>query len=139
MGISDAFLAKTANRFVGPFFGFTWLLDVKAYSKYPVAISLTKTNASVTSNALLKVFSHYGLPEQLVPDNGPPFDRYYFAVFYSSNKILHSQSAPYYPELNGEAEGFVQTFKDSLKSSRSDATSTKRLVFKYLHRYRVSA
>jgi len=125
--------------FAGPIFGYTWLVYVDAYSKYPGAIPLTTTTASSTTNALLEVFSHFGLPEQLVSDNGPPFDSYDFAVFCKSNGIRHSRSAPYHPQSNGEAERFVQTFKDSLKSSGADATSAKRLASEFLLRYRVSA
>jgi hypothetical protein len=44
--------------FAGPAFGFTWLIYVDAYSKYPGAIPLTTTTANSTCNALLEVFAH---------------------------------------------------------------------------------
>lgn len=65
----------------GRIFGFTWLVYVDAYSKYPWAIPLTTNTAYFTATALYEVSLNFGLPEQLVPENGPPFDSYDFAVF----------------------------------------------------------
>lgn len=53
--------------------------------------------------------------------------------------IQHRRSAPYYPNSNVEAERFVQTLKDALKSAGADATIAMRLTPEFLLCYRVSA
>ena len=107
-------------EFAGPVYGYTWLVYVDAHSKYPGVIPLTTTTFDSTCNALLEIFSHFGLPEQLVSDNGPPFDSSAFAQFCRCHGIIHSRSSPYHPQSNGEAERFVQSFKDALKSALAD-------------------
>ena len=44
---------------------------------------------------LQKLFSAYGLPEQLVSDNGPQFVLGKFAIFVKQNDIKHIRTAPY--------------------------------------------
>ena len=62
---------------------------------------------------LRDMFSHYGLPDQLVSDNGPQFISNEFSRL---NGIKHSLVAPYHPCSNGLAERFVQTFKQYFKA-----------------------
>ena len=124
--------------FAGPKYGYTWLVYVDAHSKYPGAIPLTTTTAAATCNALLKVFSHFGFPEQLVSDNGPPFDSADLSRFSVSHGIRHSRSSPYHPQSNGEAERFVQTFKNALESAKADSSNAKEYASEFLLRYRVT-
>lgn len=113
-------------------------LSVDSHSKYPGAIPLSTTTANSTINALLDVFSHFGYPEQIVFDYGPPFDSSYFAGFCNTYGIRHSRSSPYHPKTNGEAERYVQTFKDALPVANADNTTVRRLESEFLLRYRVT-
>ena len=124
--------------FAGPIYGYLWLIYVDAHSKYPGVIPLTSTNADSTCNALLDVFAHLGFPEQLVSDNGPPFDSAAFAEFCRHNGIRHSRSSPYHPQFNGEAERCVQTFKDAMKAANADHENARQLASKFQLRYRVT-
>ncbi|KAG6929127.1 hypothetical protein G0U57_006262, partial [Chelydra serpentina] len=72
-------------------------------------------------------FSHFGLPEQLVSDNGPQFIAQEFRNFIKANGIHHITSAPYHPSTNGLAERCVQTMKQALKSARGQHSIQKRL------------
>ena len=74
---------------------------VDAHSKWLEAIMMTSTTAEKTITELHKVFASYGLPEQLVTDNGPQFTSSDFDVFMKCNHIL---TAPYHPKSNGEAK-----------------------------------
>ena len=48
---------------------------VDTHSKWPEVIGPMKlTTAGSTINALRCIFGRYGLPEQVVSDNGPPFN-----------------------------------------------------------------
>lgn len=59
---------------------------------------------------LRKLFAAYGLPEQMVSDNGPQFVSDEFERFTKENGIKHVKCAPYHPASNGAVERFNQTF-----------------------------
>ena len=62
------------------------------------------------------LFARYGVPAQLVSDNGPQFKSEEFQLFLKRNGIKHITSAPYHPASNGLAERCVQSFKSAMKS-----------------------
>ena len=101
--------------FAGPFEGQMWLIIVDACSKWPEVIAMTSTTAVKTVDILRSVFSRYGIPDQIVTDNGPQFTAEEFKQFCVGNGINHTLTAPYHPSTNGEAERFVQTFKTSMQ------------------------
>ena len=59
--------------FAGPIGGHTYLVLVDAHSKWPEVIDIPSTTAARTIEALRSIFASYGLPLQLVSDNGPQF------------------------------------------------------------------
>ncbi len=84
------------------------------------------------------MFSAYGLPEQLVSDNGPQFIAEEFAEFMRNNGVKHSRSAPYHPSSNGLAERFVQSLKTALKASKNDGRTLSHRLSSFLFTYRTS-
>ena len=78
-------------------------------------IAMTSTTAVKTVDILRSVFSRYGIPDQIVTDNGPQFTAEEFKQFCIGNGINHTLTAPYHPSTNGEVERFVQTFKTSMQ------------------------
>ena len=93
--------------FAGPFLDKMFLIVVDAHSKWPEVIQMSSTTSFKTIEALRSLFAKYGLPEQLVSDNGPQFTSEEFADFMKVNGIKHIRSAPYHPSTNGLAERFV--------------------------------
>ena len=81
---------------------------------------MPSTTASRTIDELRKPFSSYGLPEQIVTDNGPQFVSEEFATFGKLNGIKQVKSAPYHPSTNGAVERLVQIFKKAMKASDHD-------------------
>ena len=124
--------------FAGPFQGSTFLVAVDAHSKWPEVEVMTSTTASKTIEVLRRMFASYGLPEQIVSDNGPQFISEEFAAFMRANRIKHICSAPYHPASNGLAERFVQSLKMGLKTSVSSGMSLSQRLANYLLTYRSS-
>ena len=113
-----------------------YLVVVNAHSKWPEVIgSMVKTTAEATINALRCIFGRYGLPEQVVSDNGPPFQSIEYEDFLRQNGIQWVLVSPYYPASNGQAERFVQTFKNSLKASNCQSR-LHQTIQKFLLSYR---
>ena len=59
--------------FASPFRGRNFLVWIDAHSKWPEVIEMKSTTTSATIRELRRLFSAYGLPDQLVSDNGPQF------------------------------------------------------------------
>lgn len=103
--------------FAGPFQGYSYLVAVDAHSKWPEVHVMKETTAAKTTDVLRTVFSSFGLPKQLVTDNGPRFVSEDFAMFTKSNGIEHIRCVPYHSASNGLAERFVQLLKMGLYAS----------------------
>ena len=108
--------------FAGPFMGKNFLIAMDAFSKWPEIIEMTLTTAANTIRVLREIFARFGLPEQLVSDNGPQFVSSEFSEFCKLNGIKHYRVAPYHPALNGLADCMLQSFKQSMRKSNNDPT-----------------
>ena len=82
------------------------------------------------------MFAAYGLPEQLVTDNGPQFTAEEFAVFLKRNGIKHIKVAPYHPSSNGAVERLVQTFKKAMRASEQSGLTLSQRLSSFLLTYR---
>ena len=76
-------------------------------------LKLSSTTVQHTIETLLSIFSHFGLPEKLVLDNGVQFTSNEFAEFMKGNGIKHILSSPYHPSSNDLAKRFIPTFKQA--------------------------
>ena len=124
----------------GLFLGHYWLVWVDAFSKYAGVHRVSRPDSTTTISTLREVFGYFGLPDQIVSDNGPAFIGEEFQEFLRSNGIQHVRSSPYHPQTNGETERFVQTFKKALKvgvKRSTDAELDQRLQ-QFLLKYRVT-
>ena len=83
----------------GPFLGKCF-----SSSRMPEVFMMLSTTAQHTIETLQTIFSHFGLQEQLVSDNGPQFTSDEFAEFMKGNGIKRILSSPYHPSSNGLAE-----------------------------------
>ena len=124
--------------FAGPLFGKTYLLLVDSHSKWPEIYEVSSTSASATIDVLRHIFSVFGLPKQLVSDNGPQFTSHDFKVFLHQNGIKHFKSAPYHPSTNGAVERLVQTLKNSLKKGKKEGHTSQYTLSNFLLYYRAT-
>ncbi|XP_060810048.1 uncharacterized protein K02A2.6-like [Amyelois transitella] len=116
--------------------GKRFLILVDAHSKWIETIAMAGTSASATITVLRSIFARFGIPSQLVSDNGPPFFSTEFKQYCDTNKIRHSTSAPYRPQGNGEAENAVKTVKKVLKRALFEKEDMFAALYKFLFQYR---
>ena len=120
--------------FAGPFMGRFYLVVVDAYSKWPEVIPMVTTPANKTIIELRKIF--HELPEEIITGNGAQFISELFEQFLWENGIKYIRSAPYHPFTNGEAERFVQRFKNAMKAAKNDSVSFDTKLARFLIMYR---
>lgn len=70
---------------------------------------------NATSIDLCTLFAPAGLQQQLVSDNGNQFTQE-LQLFMKGNEFKHITAMPFDPAMNGYAERFIQTFKQSMKT-----------------------
>ena len=90
---------------------------------------MSSTTSQATICALRQLFAAYGLPQQLVLDNGPQFSSVEFATFLTRNGVKHIRSFPYHPSTNGLAERFIRTLKLAMKRSNGFDPHQKLMNF----------
>ena len=113
-----------------------FLLAVDAHSKWPEIHEMSSTTVTKTIEVLRNIFAAYGLPEQIVTDNGSQFTAVDFANFMKANGIRHIRSAPYHPASNGLVERLVQSFKQAMKAGRSGGRPLSHRLASFLLTYR---
>lgn len=87
---------------------------------------MQSTTTTQTLERLRRTFAAYGLPEEVVSDNGPQFSSLEFMEFLKINGIKHTSTPPYHPSSNGAAERLVQTVKRALlKQVLQDRATTQ--------------
>jgi len=122
--------------FAGPFCGRMWLLGVDAYSKWPEIGSMRSATAAKTISLLRDWFARFGIPKEVVTDNGLQFTANEFEVFCAVNGIKHIRSTEYHPKTNGLAERFVQTFKHRSSYAAGEESDVDKRVANFLLSYR---
>ncbi|CAB4009194.1 Transposon Ty3-I Gag-Pol poly [Paramuricea clavata] len=77
---------------------------------------------SKTSNEIIaklkSLFARYGVPDQLITDNGPPYNSEAVREFAREFEFEHITSSPGYPKSNGKSENAVRTAKRLVKKAR---------------------
>ena len=107
MRLAQNAMAESAHRFCIKMF----LIVVDSHSKWFEVEIMPSITSEATIAKLRDVFCRYGIPHQLVSDNGSQFTSEECCKFMKANGIKHTLVAPYHPRSNGQAERFVQTFK----------------------------
>ena len=124
--------------FAGPFMGGSYLIAADAHSKWPEVHHMSTTTTTKTLQVLRSLFARYGIPEQLVSDNGPQFVSEEFETFMKQNGVKHIKCSPYHPSSNGQAERFVPTFKQAVQAGEEGSQASRSKAGKFLDNYRVT-
>ena len=99
---------------------------------------MSSTTATKIIEALRQLFSAYGLPEQLVSNNGPQFVAQEFDSFMKINGIKHIRTLPYHLASNGVVERLVQTFKKAMNATNRKETTKSQQLASFLLSYRTT-
>ena len=99
---------------------------------------MTSTTASATINALRNIFARFGIPKQVMSDNGPQYTAEEFQMFMKYNGVFtmkHITSSPYHHRTNGLAERYVQSLKSAMKKEGEPITQRQNI---FLFTYRTT-
>ncbi|XP_048508069.1 uncharacterized protein K02A2.6-like [Athalia rosae] len=124
--------------FAGPFLGKMFFLYVDAFSKWPEVHVVKNIKTETIILKCREIFAIFGLPKNIVSDNGPTFKATEFHEFLHSHGILHRFSAPYNPQTNGQVEIYVNTIKQSLKKMCEKVSDVQEALLQVLTQYRIT-
>ena len=82
----------------------TYLIIMDYYSRFMEIAKLDKMPTEAVIQRCENIFSRYGIPEEVVTDNGLQFDCNAFCKFSKEYQFRHVTGNPYYLRSNGEAE-----------------------------------
>ncbi|XP_062557492.1 uncharacterized protein K02A2.6-like [Armigeres subalbatus] len=122
--------------FAGPFLGLNFLIIVDAHGKWPEVKIIPDMTTETTIEKMREFFATFGLPSILVTDRGTQFTSDQFQLFLKKNGIVHKMGAPYHPATNGQAERYVQTFKDKIKALKCSRSDVQKELQQILMAYR---
>lgn len=122
--------------FLGPVAGVMYLVVVDSHSKWIEIERMNSTTASGVIQNLRNLWARFGLPKQVVSDNGPPFSSSEFKNFLLDNGVGHTFSAPYHPASNGAAENAVKTCKRVIKKAVCQRLDIQVALCRFLLTYR---
>jgi len=112
--------------------GKNFLLVIDYFTKYVEMEEMsTSTSLEFVHQALQKIYSRHGLPDQLITDRGPPFNSYKFKEINSEYNIFHDPSSPKYPKSNGLIERTVQTIKTSMKKAMDEGKNYFNVILNH--------
>lgn len=90
-------LAESTHQFRGAVPG----KDILPSHGLPLEMARGYTTTDNTIVLLRHLFTLYGVPDQVVSDNGSQFVTKDFAVFMKSNWVKYLRCSPYHPASNG--------------------------------------
>ncbi|XP_030025729.2 uncharacterized protein K02A2.6 [Manduca sexta] len=122
--------------FLGLFQGKTFLVMVDCSSKWLEVFLMPKTNAQIVIKVLRTTFARFGLPKEIVSDNGPPFTSREYLDFMENNGIKVTFTPAYHPSSNGAAENAVKLCKRAIRKSLRDGIDIDTALQTYLMMYR---
>ena len=119
--VSEPF-TRVAFDIVGPLprttSGFKYLLTMMClFTKFPVAILLKRVDNETVLNAMMEVFSTYGIPKEILTDQGSVFTSKLTRHLCKTLKVDKVQTSPYHPQSDGALERWHACLKSMLRKA----------------------
>ncbi|XP_055351504.1 uncharacterized protein K02A2.6-like [Paramacrobiotus metropolitanus] len=134
--VPDAPWKRVHMDFAGPYHGTMLFVVVDAMSKWPEVISMKLATTETVIDALLTMFSRYGVFAEAVSDNGTQFTSQQFIDFCNQFEIKHIRTPPGHPQSNGQVERYVQTVKEGIAKLMEDGKTLPAALRQIFWRYR---
>ncbi|XP_070203545.1 uncharacterized protein [Littorina saxatilis] len=121
MPLASTPFEKVGVDIVGPILpasekGNRYILTLVDYAtRYAEATALKNIRAETVAEALVEMFTRYGVPKEIVTDQGTQFTG---EIMQQLTRLLAMKSlrtSPYHPQTNGLCEKFNSTLKNTLK------------------------
>ena len=123
--------------FLGPFPNGQYIfVMIDQCTKYPDVDFMRSTSARNVIFVLERFFSSYGIPNNIVSDNGPPFTSYELQRYFTSRGIKNHKTCPLWPQANGQVERFMTSLNKVSQTAFLERKDWKLEIYKFLFSYR---
>ena len=95
-----------------------YLVTVDYFSDFFEVDRLYSTTSETVIKKLKGHFARYGIPDEIISDNGSQFTAEEFRVFAQTYGFKHTRTSPHHHQSNGKAESAVKQAKKTLRMAR---------------------
>ena len=107
-----------------------YLVSIDYYTKWPEMAKLDNLSRNNATMYIKSQFSRYGVPDEVVSDNGPQFSSHEFEKFKEDYGFKHITSSPHFAQSNGQCEktvGIVKNISQKIRTKHCCHTETRKL------------
>ena len=101
-----------------------YLVTVDYFSNFFKVDCMYSTTSQAVIKKLKAHIARYGIPDEIVSDNGSQFTAEEFHVFAQGYRFKHTRASPHYPQSNGKAESAVKQAKKILRMAKASAMTS---------------
>ena len=82
--------------------GKQFLVVIYYYSRFPEIAFMSSITSDAVINKLKHLFARWGVPDEILSDNGPQFSSDQFRKFSQEYDFKYTITSPYYPQANSK-------------------------------------
>ena len=103
--------------------GRLYILICDYFSNFPFLFQVKTMSFANLKDHLEELFNVEGIPDEIMSDNGPPFNGKEFSSYLTGLGIRHTTSSPNYPRSNGFIERQIQIVKRLMEKASTSGRS----------------
>ena len=127
-----------ALDFFGPIENVYLMVTYDKLSRYPIVSILNTIQCPSVKSELMIIFSVFGIPKDVISDNGPPFNSRDFKDFATEYNFNHRRITPCWPQANGGAESFMVNLGKVIRCAQIEGKPWRHELVKFLANYRAT-